>query len=339
MQFIRRFFAIITILIFIPLFIINIISINTKLTILNTNYIKYQFEKSDFFNSLITTGLPAFINSTMKSSTPDDVSQYQILTQGVEQTITPDFLKNNFNSLLDQINLYLLGKTNNIQQKIPLSDIKNSFDKNLSSYVSTQLDKLPTCTQNELNQLKNNSELKCLPPGFDPNEVAKAMNNPDKNELISSLPNDFELGDYLMQKYQNKFESFRRFINFYDIGIYIITAINILLLILIALLIWKPLHLIIKWISTTLLISSATLVIFTAIGLASSAIVSSSIVVTLPNEIQNIVRGLLLTIQIPFYLNLFYINGIIILISIIGLISSAKLEKNNSSKSQITENK
>jgi hypothetical protein len=339
MQFIRRFFAIITILIFIPLFIINIISINTKLTILNTNYIKYQFEKSDFFNSLITTGLPAFINSTMKSSTPDDVSQYQILTQGVEQTITPDFLKNNFNSLLDQINLYLLGKTNNIQQKIPLSDIKNSFDKNLSSYVSTQLNKLPTCTQNELNQLKNNSELKCLPPGFDPNEVAKAMNNPDKNELISSLPNDFELGDYLMQKYQNKFESFRRFINFYDIGIYIITAINILLLILIALLIWKPLHLIIKWISATLLISSATLVILTAIGLASSAIVSSSIVVTLPNEIQNIVRGLLLTIQIPFYLNLFYINGIIILISIIGLISSAKLEKNNSSKSQITENK
>lgn len=317
----RKLLAAIIIVIFIPLFIINILVFSLKTTLLNPLYIQQNFEKNNTYEKIINYGLPLLAESVTKEG--NQLIKTDDLVVVIKESISTQWLEDQSSNFFSQFNNYLVNNKEEIVFNLDLKDFKSSLSDGLNQFSQERINDLPTCTDQEIaNMDKNNRQLNCLPENFSKSEVSDAVkqmfSGNNSQGMLAQIPNEYDLGKYLMGRYGSQLDTVKSAYKYLSLGIFIISAVNLLLLILISLVIWKPFKSVLKWDATAILIPSGLLVIISTIAYIFSSTLVTQLVGNLPAgaDANNVIQSLILNIIKPFIFKLAIISGVFVFVSI-----------------------
>ncbi len=319
--------------IFVPLFMILIFGFTAKKTILNPNFYKNQFSKEEVYTKLISHGLSFMTSGMMESDTPMIGSDTLAIT--VQSILKPEWVKERMNTFFDGLSNYLSGKTDILEGKISFKEIKEKLTGSLESQVSKSMDNLPECTEKQMKQFDiesgkdmKNLKLDCIPPGKMTSEFKDSFKKLSSGSFIlEAIPNEINLRDSF-EKNQKELNLLKKIYSYISIGLYILLAIDIITLIIIGFLIYKPISSILKWLATALIIPSGLIFIVALVGLFSSSIIIKNFI--LPPETTIQIASLIVDILQNFikeFLNYLLIFSSIPLIIAIGLYIWAYFQK------------
>lgn len=99
--------------------------------------------------------------------------QTGLITQAMQETITPDVVQNNLEQILDDVYAWLDQDTPTLKISINIQPIRDSFVANLRPKLSTELASLPECTYANPPTSSDPLSANCLPPGTDVNAVVE----------------------------------------------------------------------------------------------------------------------------------------------------------------------
>lgn len=341
MLIVRKFFAVLLIIIIFPLLIINILVYSINSTILNPIYLQNKLSSNHVYEKIIETGLPILGSSIGQDNGLGNIINSDDLIKIAQKTITPDLLESQFNIIFQGLNKYLTNQSSDFIANLDLTQFKKDISKNFTDYVNQSVADLKPCSQSEIAQMKDNQSIKCLPPGISKSEIIK--NNNQADELLNTLPNQYDLGKYIMQKGSSQLETFRRVINYLNLGIIYLTSFNILVLSLIGLLIYKPVSSLIKWVSSAIIIPSSLIFLGSIFGYISTKIISPtfSLGLVLPVEGRAILNTIVFSIIGPLQIRIIIISGSLTILAIIGYVIARFINKSNipNSKNPIKEEK
>lgn len=343
----RKIFAFLLILVFIPVFIINVFIFTSKASLLNPLYYKDQFSKNNIYESIINEGLPVLselgnennneLNQVLKSSD---------LLEIADNVVTPDWLEKQFNGFFDGINDYILSKSNKLNIKINLGEIKPTLAKEVSEKLpdlfkdaASNIESMPTCTENEMQELSkktgNDRVLNCIPSGFSRDlilnytkDISSSSNIND--ELVKNIPDEFDLGNTIEKSNFMKFLTlYRSNYQYIQGGMYIILAFAAFLLILIGLLIFKPISSVFRWLANAILIPATILLS----GSLITKFLMPKLLSIYPNNLSSglikLILGVTQALIGPFLNTIIYITATLVIIAIIThIIISVKNIKN-----------
>lgn len=302
MVFVRKFLAVLIILIFIPLLMISILVFGLKTTLLNPLYLQTNFSQSNFYEKILDTGLPILAESLNKENQEgnqiDENIQVDDLVAIAQKSISPAWLQSQFDNLFEEFNDYLIGKSNEIDFTISLKDLKTSLRENFNQY-----------TLDKISQTSN-----------------QKLNDDQIDELLKQFPDEYDLGKILMQTQGPTLTAARTFFSYLKLGIIALAGINILLLILIGLLIWKPAASLLKWLATAIIIPSAILSILAGFSYFSSPLVGN-LGLNLPGELKNLVSTIIVGLIQPAILKMLLITGAGVILAIIAYIIAHIISK------------
>lgn len=319
----RKLLSVILIIILVPLIIINVLVYSLKTTLLNPLYLESNLVQNHVYENIINTALPLVANSLTQEGQVDKEVNIDDLVFIVQKSISPIWLEDQFNTIFTQFNNYLIGKSNNINIVINLKDLKTSLTDGFSQFTQEGIKNLPTCTDEQMTKLdENNRQLDCLPEGFSKDEITKStkemFSSGKSDNMFSQFPDEYNLGDLLMQSQGPTLQTARTFYGYLKLGLLLLTIINLIILTLIGLLIWKPPSSLIKWVSSAIIIPSILLLIPSAFGYLASNIVSPNFGFNLPGEFNTIISTLIINLIRPLDIKIIIISGSGVLLAIIG---------------------
>lgn len=342
----RKIIAFLLILIFIPVFIINVFVFTSKTSFFDPLYYKNQFSKNHIYETMINDGLPVLSELINKGNGElDQVIKSSDLLEIANNTINPAWLEKQFNSLFDGINGYILSRSSELNIKIDLEEIKPTLAKEVSEKLpdlfkdaSSNLENMPTCTDKEMQELSkktgNDRVLNCIPSGFSRElmvNYTKDVSNSSniENELLKNIPNEFDLGNTINKSNFMKYLTlYRTNYQYVQDVMYIILALAVFLLALIGFLIFKPISSVCRWLANTILIPAVIL-------LSGSLIIKflmpkflSIYPNNLPSGLIKLILNATQALFNPFISTIIYINAsIIVIIIIIHIVISIKNNK------------
>lgn len=287
----RKFFASLLLLIFIPVFILAILTWNIRSTFLNKEFVKDELSKNNVYGFIHDEGLPALTSDLIEGETGEDLESNiftsEELTNLVQDSVSAEFLQTEVENVIDSIYPYFLSQEEDFEIEVNLGEAKKSFEKSFQTLAKKQINNLPKCTSKQLEEVVKTGireDLSCKPPGYDTEKIAKEINLPgltkeaadefpDKiilsSEGITTEPKNLKLfnGDEGRVETSPEFTeslamlrgAISRFILFSNI--LIISLILILILIVVSRL--GSLKSIAKWLGWTLLIPSSFLLFLT----------------------------------------------------------------------------
>ncbi|EKD56415.1 MAG: hypothetical protein ACD_58C00198G0001 [uncultured bacterium] len=333
MVYVRKFFAVVLIIILFPLLIINILVYSINSTILNPIYLQNTLSSNHVYEKVIESGLPILASSIGQNSGLGNVIDPNDLVKIAQKTISPSLLESQFNIIFQGLNNYLTNQSADFVANLDFTQLKRDFSSNFTDYVNQNVANLPPCSQADIAQIKDNQSIKCLPPGMSKNEIIK--NNNQTDELLNTLPDQYDLGKSIMQKGNAQLETFKRVINYLNLGIIFLASFNIFVLLLIGLLIWKPASSLIKWVSSAIIIPSSLIFLGSIFGYVSSKIISPtfSLGLVLPVEGRAILNTIVFSIIGPLQIRIIIISGLLTTLAIIGYIIAHTINKSSRSNS------
>lgn len=332
MVFIRKFLAVILIIVATLLIIVNVLVYGLKTTLLNPLYLESNLVQNHIYENIIDTALPLVANSLTQEGQIDKQVNIDDLVFIVQKSISPLWLEDQFNTTFNEFNNYIIGKSNNIDIVIDLKDLKTSLTDGFSQFTQKGIESLPTCTDEQMTKLdENNRQLNCLPEGFSKDEITKStkemFSSGKSDNMFSQFPDEYNLGDLLMQSQGPTLQTARTFYGYLKLGLLLLTTINLIILTLIGLLIWKPANSLIKWVSSAIIIPSILLLIPSAFGYLASNIVSPNLGFNLPGEFNDIISSLVVNLIKPLDIKIIIISGSGVLLAIVGYIIAHFLGK------------
>lgn len=334
MVFVRKFFAVLLIIVLFPLLIINILVYSINSTILNPIYLQNKLSSNHVYEKVIETGLPILASGIGQNSGLGNVINSDDLVKIAQKTINPNLLESQFNIIFQGLNKYLTNQSSDFVANLDLTQLKKDFSNNFTDYVNQSVANLPPCSQADIAQMKDNQSIKCLPPGISKNEIIK--NNNQTDEVLNTLPDQYDLGKSIMQKGNAQLETIKRVTNYLNLGIIFLTSFNILALLLIGLLIWKPAASLIKWVSSAIIIPSSLILFGSTFGYISTKIISPtfSLGLVLPVEGRAILNTIVFSIIGPLQIRIIIISGSLTTLAIIGYVIAHFINKSNISNSK-----
>ncbi|MCL5795285.1 MAG: hypothetical protein M1338_02920 [Patescibacteria group bacterium] len=332
----RKSVAVFLIILFVPIFILTVIGWSLKSTVLNPNHLSKQLDKNNIYDQVLNSA-PKILLQTL-SQGKDQPQQLplneQDIANAVKESVTRDWLKINAQLVISEVLNYLNGKSNQIQATIDLKQIKSGLEKFQITLLKAQVSTLPECTSST--QTNNNNDLNCRPKNMSVDQLLVEINkNPESKQenLASGIPDTWNIGTILNpQNGPSTLTPIRQFISFFNIGWIAAAITSAVLFILIALLIFKPLPSLLRWLATTLLIPGILLLSSATANLIISAFIKGS-TWNLPAGLSDLANKLVAAVLSGFANRITYISIGIILIAIIfyiiAVIIKPKIKEKN----------
>jgi len=165
---IRKFFALILIFVFIPIFVFTLFAQAALTSLLNPNLYKESLERTSAYERILKQALPEVIDQF-----PNEGESILSLIGKKETesllvgTIKPEELQKLTEDSIDQILPYLTLESETVKLSYNIKNYKNNFSSNIKKLLITKLTKLPVCTSNQLQSLASDPEKfpTCRPQG------------------------------------------------------------------------------------------------------------------------------------------------------------------------------
>lgn len=244
----RKFFAFLLLIIFIPVFILAVLTWSIRSTLLNKEFVKDELSKNKVYEFIHEETL-SIVTEDKASEIPPNLLTTSELTKLAQGTITVDFLQNEVENLIDNVYPYLLSQEDSFEAEIDLEEVKQAFGNNLVKLAKAKKISINSAITREITD-----EM--------PNKVILS------NEGISFEPKNFNLFEEKedAEDFSRSFaESFAGIRNFISVSNFISTLLIIssgLIVILIAALRFGSLKSITKWVGWALFIPALFLSFF-----------------------------------------------------------------------------
>lgn len=266
----RKFLAVLLILIFIPIFLIVFLVLNFQAIILDKEIIKEALNKTGFYENIVSSVVSDYSSFGAKTSlvTKDEIEDL------LNTTLPPETLKMEAEKIIDALYPYLLSKSDTIYVEYDIKNYKNTFITESEDLVVKKYDSLKKCTNKQLEETDLNN-LEGLPdckiPGYSGKDLLGGVAEGDFSSLLNEFPDKIVVTEkaIISQPDPNAFEGsseigFKQIRGYLDNretivfwGLIILTAI----LILISLLRWGSWKSISRWVGWALLLASINLAI------------------------------------------------------------------------------
>lgn len=140
-------------------------------TLRNRDTLKGWFTKSGFYDQIVDVALEKINFHQENSSDQVPINDDQI-KDSVRAVLTPAFLQQSIEDLLDGTYNWLDGSSNTINFDIDLNGVKQSLADNLGEYMKNRVDSLPECDQGKSIEDFNGFTGDCKPAGISGAELA-----------------------------------------------------------------------------------------------------------------------------------------------------------------------
>ncbi len=309
----------------VPVFLVFLISLTFKQTLLNPQYYKDNFVKADTYNRLIQEGIPSVIMQTkISDNAVADAFAKEIGVFIIQKSIDPVWLQNMTNDLVDQI-VKFLGDPNK-KINLDLSKAQTVLDKTSNGLaIVTQI--IPSCSEAQnnalLNQIAGNS-LNCDNMSTNLDQIKQYLVNAQKE--ISAINLGVVEIDKNVQNANSFISNIRQIIDNVNTYYMVSLILMILLILAIILLELRNIPFMIKSISISINIGSlATLLL----GLIGKAVVPTSFInnSNLTQTMQDIISSFLRQDIIGVFQKLNTSSGIVLIIFVVIYIATIVLEK------------
>lgn len=290
----RKFFATLLILIFIPIFVAVFLSFNLQSVLFNKEVVKQSLTEIEFYSRIAPAIARDSLNLQKEIKNDDEENIFQNLSKYaseedvinfVNESFPPEALKADTEKTIDSVYPYILSKTDSINLEYDLKNYKKEFIKGLEDFTKKEIDKLPKCTKKQMEE--NDKDEKeglpsCIPPGISNKDFLNLWKATVSEKLRTEMPDKIIITEEEIKvepsTIETEFEEspkeilkdIRRPITQIPTAQTAGFGTLLVIIILIALLRWGSYRSMAKWIGWTLLISAITSTII------SLAIYSSS---------------------------------------------------------------
>jgi hypothetical protein len=142
-------------------------------TVGNANSVKHILSESGLYNSIIPSVLKQ--NGQIDTSLGSISATDPLVIQAVNKAVPPANVQKNVEGAIDNIYLWLDGKTPQPTFDINLTGSQGDFAKNLADEVQQKLASLPVCTTPYTATSFDALNATCVPPGISADTAAKAL--------------------------------------------------------------------------------------------------------------------------------------------------------------------
>lgn len=320
----RRILAVIVIILFVPTFIITIISWDVKTTFLNPNFLINQFAKNNLYENIKNVATDSLVKTLIEGDKSGDLKQFDanILSQNLKNNVSSEWLKAQTELSLKAIYDFVLEKTTTIKASIDLKPVKIALDKSFNDALEKSMMNLPECPSSSQSNEINES---CRPASMTLEETRQEINKSNEN-ISSIIPDTYDLSTLSTADNLGPLGSIRQILGYFSLALYILTALCILDLGLIALLIFKPVYSMLRWLATALIIPSILLLS----ALFGNVLLSEFLKTSnwnLPQDVGNLLNSTISSLSSSTLVQSIILNVILLIIPIGLYIWSAVLEK------------
>lgn len=326
---VRKILAVVLIIIFVPVFMSTILAWDSHFTVLNSHYLAAQIDKSGIYDRFLDLA-PKYIGDQIKANNKDQSLPASISTAEAEnvfkEQFSRDWLKLNTELILNQTFNYLNGQSSTIDAKIDGVHVKNGLQDFIFAYVKSQVEALPVCKSGESQSVGN---ITCRPADETPDQLARNITDSifsQKDSPFANINDNYDVGNYLTNSAPVSLAMIRQNIHNFNLSLYLLTLLSIILLAGIGLLIFRPLSSVLRYMATALLIPGI-LLLFSVLGSLSFPYLAKIPINNLPRDLTDSLKNLALAIGSGYFLNVLYISLALILISIILYILAAVFKR------------
>lgn len=186
------------------LFVIIVVGIPTasfSTVINNRNNLKGWLSKTNTYEKISDQVVEGFSeNIETKGDEGMNIDDEQKLEEISENTVTKQWLQENFEGVIDGVYNWLEGRSSMPEFSINIGEVKDNFATEFSTIAKDELAALPTCTNEQMQQQSgeevNPFEADCLPPDFDINDTseieAQITKELEKQEVFKNDTLSFE---------------------------------------------------------------------------------------------------------------------------------------------------
>lgn len=183
----RKFLAVLLILIFIPVFLIVFLILNFQAIILDKEIIKEALNKTGFYENIVSSVVSDYSSSGAKTSlaTEDEIEEL------VNTILPPKALKTEIEKTIDALYPYLLSESDNIYVEYDIKNYKGTFATKAEALVIKKYDSLKECTNKQLKEtdLNNLEEIPdCKIPGYSGKDLLDGAAEGDFSSLLDEFP-------------------------------------------------------------------------------------------------------------------------------------------------------
>lgn len=264
--------------------------------ILYLHNLKYVFLRPAVYHALIEQGtlqktltlaISESLDQAIKTAQAENGTEFNLpissseIGEVVEQAIPQKWLEDEVGGLLDRFFTWFYSDQETLDLTISFVPVKAGLEDALIQITEKTVQNIPSCTSDQLQKLQaGDQSVLCLPPGTSPRELEQSLNavsqNPEFQSLLESIPSEFNILEMIDQsKSKNNAASkssldylidFRNYAHFIFLILNLLTASLFVLLVVIALLTWRPFSSVLKAVGTAILIPS--LLVFLSSGAA-----------------------------------------------------------------------
>jgi hypothetical protein len=284
-----------------------------------------QIDKSGIYDKFLDLA-PKYIGDQIKANDKDQGLSAPISTAEAEnvfkEQFSRDWLKSNTEFILNQTFDYLNGQSSTIDAKIDGVHVKNGLQDFVFAYVKSQIEALPVCQSGELHNVEN---ITCRPADETPDQLARNITDSifsQKDSPLVNIDDNYDVGNYLTNASPVSLATIRQNIHNFNLSLYLLTLLSIILLAGIGLLIFRPLSSVLRYLATALLIPGI-LLLFSVLGSLSFPYLAKIPINNLSQGVTDSLKSLALAIGSGYFLNVLYVSLVMVIISIILYILAA----------------
>ncbi len=264
--------------------------------ILYLHNFKYVFLRPAVYHTLIAQGtlqktltlaLSEGLNQAMKATQAESgqpvilpISSEDI-AEAVEKAISQKWLEEEVGGLLDRFFTWFYSDQETLDLSISFAPLKENFDEVLTQITQKTVQNLPQCSQDQLQKLQaGDQNVLCLPPGTSPSAIEESLKtisqNPEFQSFLAGIPAELDLLEIIDASKGGKnaagkssmdyLNDFRNYAHLIFLVLNLLTASLLVILVIIALLTWRPFSAVLKAVGTAILIPS--LLVFLTSGVA-----------------------------------------------------------------------
>lgn len=238
-----------------------------KATFLSPDFYEQTLKKSQFFNKIMDLDLIDLAQKTYMKNVQDESAQRALIlfAPAIQKSVSEKYLETTSAKIFENFLPYITKKSSNLDLTIDLKEIKENFINNTGNAILEYYKSLPACTSAEAAKiLYSHAEPSCQIQGISPETFVDQYRIPLSEQIQASFPekvNLLELGDTegdtltpqeIKQKNLASLENLRNtYLIFKQVSI-IAAVIEIILLGLVALLLFKSLRSLFRFIGNGL---------------------------------------------------------------------------------------
>lgn len=149
-------------------------------------------DNEELYSAFLESDLPAYLGQEVFAS---DQIPAAALATGLQQAVTPAYLRDEALRIVDQVFDYLDGRTQTLQLSLNLAPIREGLGENGGQEFAQALaGALPPCPAGQQAIASGGTLLRCLPPNMSVDDATQQISK-TLPEWIAEIPDQVSLGD------------------------------------------------------------------------------------------------------------------------------------------------